>query len=631
MRRLVFPVMLASGLVMMGAVPASAEPAPAATSGKAAAGKKVCKVTDPLLNELSGIVATDDGYVVINDGSDAQRQKVFFLDDGCDIIKRVPFSGNGPRDTEDMVLSPDGKTLWIADTGDNGVRKRPPEHRETVSVWTMPVDGSKEPKIHRLTYPAGDYHDAEALLLDGDGKPIIVTKEVTGPAMLYTPAAALKTNNSEGVPLKKVGQLELPRTDTQGTAFARLAQGVVTGAAIAPGGDKIVIRTYLDAFEWDVTNGNILAALKNKPRGTGLPGEPFGEAITYSADGKTFATVSDFGDIDDEESVNNILRYTPATQVVEANTDAAKKSAASSGGPSWLSDLSLSDLTYLVGGIGILGALLVGAGILGIIRARKKPLPEPAAKSTDPTGGPKPGDAETELLSVGGPAQRSGVYGAGSAPGVYGGAKPPAKGSGVYGGAAGRPGAAAPGGRPGAAPPVPVRPGGAPQGRPGVAQPGRPGVAQPGRPGGGQGGRPAGGPQGRPGAGQVQPGGGQQGRPGGGQPARPAGGQPARPAGGQGRPAGGPQGRPGAGQPQPGGGQPARPAGGQPGGPSGGQQGRPAGGQPGRGAAPGRPAQGGQPGARPGGGVYGAPPPPPPPGGGGRQAGSSGPTGFFGA
>ncbi|MFI7600616.1 hypothetical protein [Actinoplanes sp. NPDC049681] len=638
MRRLVFPVMLASGLVMMGAVPASAEPAPAATSGKAAAGKKVCKVTDPLLNELSGIVATDNGYVVINDGSDAQRQKIFYLDENCDITKRVSFSGNGPRDTEDMVLSPDGKTLWIADTGDNGVRKRPPEHRETVSVWTMPVDGSKEPKIHRLAYPSGDYHDAEALLLDAEGKPIIVTKEVTGPAMLYTPAAPLKTNNTEGVPLKKVGQLELPRTDTQGTAFARLAQGVVTGAAIAPGGDKIVIRTYLDAFEWDVTNGNVLAALKNKPRGTGLPDEPFGEAITYSPDGKTFATVSDFGDVNDEGAANYILRYTPATQVVEANTDAAKKSSTSSG-PSWYSDLSLSDITYLVGGIGVLGALLVGAGIFGIVRARKKPQPEASAKSADPAGGPKPTDAETELLSVGGPAPRSGVYGAGSAPGVYGGAKPPAKGSGVYGGAAGRP-AAAPGGRPGTTPPVrpgntppvrpgsapPVRPGSGPQGRPGAVQPGRPGVAEPGRPGGGQGGRPAGGPQGRPVSGQPQPGGGQQGRPGG-QPGRAGGaapvpgGQPPRPAGQPARPAGGQPARP-AGQPaRPAGGQPARPAG-QPARPAGGQPGRPSGGQ------PGRPAQGGQPGARPGGGVYGAPPPPP---GEGRQAGSSRPSGFFGA
>ncbi|BCJ54858.1 hypothetical protein Asp14428_63330 [Actinoplanes sp. NBRC 14428] len=293
-------------------MPASAEPAPVATQAKAVAGKKVCKVTDPLLNELSGIVATDDGYVVINDSSEGSRRRVFYLDGGCDITKKVEFSGNGPRDTEDLILSPDGKTLWIADTGDNGVRQKPPDHRDTISVWTMPVDGSKQPKIHRLKYPSGDYHDAEALLLDGSGKPIIVTKEITGTALLYTPAGPLKTNNTEGVPLKRVGQVQLPRTDTEGSALARLAQGVVTGGAVAPGGTKVVLRTYLDAFEWDVANGDVVAALKNKPRVTGLPNEPgYGEAITYSADGKTFATVSDFGDVDDEDTANHIRRYTP--------------------------------------------------------------------------------------------------------------------------------------------------------------------------------------------------------------------------------------------------------------------------------------------------------------------------------
>ena len=133
MRRLVFPVILASGLVMLGAVPASAEPAPAATSAKAAAGKKVCKITSSSLPELSGIVATKDGYAVINDSTDVESQKrVFLLDDECEITKRVEYTGKGPFDTEDMVLSPDGETLWIADTGDNKVRDDSGDTRATM-------------------------------------------------------------------------------------------------------------------------------------------------------------------------------------------------------------------------------------------------------------------------------------------------------------------------------------------------------------------------------------------------------------------------------------------------------------------------------------------------------------------
>jgi hypothetical protein len=625
MRRLVFPAILATGLVMAGAVPASAEPAPTETSVKAAAGKKVCKITDPLLPELSGIVATENGFAVVNDGADdASRRKIFFLDDECDIKKKVDYPSR-PLDTEDLVLSPDGDTLWIADTGDNSARDGNGETRPTIGLWSMPSDGSKEPKIHRLKYPNGDKHDAEALLFNGDGTPIIVTKEVTGKTQLYTPTAPLKTNNDEGVPLKKAGEIELPSSDTPGIPIARLAQTTVTGGAVAPGGGRVTLRTYLDAYEWDVADGDVLGALKNKPRKTGLPNEPFGEAITYSTDGKLFYTVSDMGTGADPESANYILRYTPATKIVEAKTDEA---AATDDSASWFSELSLTDITYLIGGVGVLGALLVGAGVIGIMQARKKRRLEPSAKNPDPAG-PDPLDAKTELLSVGGPAQRPGVYGgnrppagAASGPGVYGGKPaPPAKGTGVYGGnrppADGQPGAR-PGGRPAAPPAGPGgRPGqgGQPGGRPG--QGGQP-AGRPGQTGGRPGAAPAGpaarpgaapaGPAARPGAAPAGPGG----RPGaapagpGGRPGQP-GGRPAQ--GGQpgGRPGGQPAVRPG----QP----PARPAQGQPGGrPGGGQPGgaQPGGGQPGGGQpGGGRPGQGG--GRPPGNGVYGAPPPPPPP------------------
>ena len=208
MRRLVVSVLMGFGLVVIGSGAASAEPVPGASAAQAVAGKKICKVTDDRLDELSGIVATDDGFVVINDSSPQDSHKrIFFLNNKCKVVDDVAFSGAGPRDTEDLILSPDGRTLWIADTGDN--RKE----RGTISLWSMPADGSKKPKIHRLSYP-DDKHDAEALLLNGDGTPIVVTKEVGKPAALYTPTAALKTDNTEGVPLKKVGDVTVPPSET---------------------------------------------------------------------------------------------------------------------------------------------------------------------------------------------------------------------------------------------------------------------------------------------------------------------------------------------------------------------------------------------------------------------------------
>jgi hypothetical protein len=555
MRRLVFSILVASGLVLVGAGSASADPARVAGVAKAVPGKKVCKIADPKLDELSGLVATKTGFITVNDSADEPSHKrVFYLNTACKIVKQIKYSGDGPRDTEDMALSPDGRTLWVGDIGDND------KTRTTIGLWKMPADGSKSPVLYRVRYPDGDGpFDAESLMINGDGNPIVVTKE-TNKVSLFVPTGALKPGQTDGVTMKRAADLKLPSSSTE-NPFGLVGRLVATGAAVAPDRSKLVIRTYADAFEWPVSNDDLVAAVKGTPTATPLPNEPQGESITYSADGKFLYTVSDMqGNTGSAE--NDILRYTPAAQVTTAKSPGTAGGSGSAKKPSFFSSLSLDDITYLVGGVGVLGAILAGFGIFGIVRARRRPPQDPADVGDDYPNGPKPLDAETELLAVGG--QRPGTYGA-QQPGVYGGrpAAPPARGTGVYGG--GRPGA---GGQPGA------RPGG-PGGRPG------------------QGGQPGGRP--------VP--GGQPGRPAqGGQPGRPAqGGQPGRPAQG---------------------GQPGRPAqGGQPGRPAqGGQPGRPAqGGQP-----AGRPAGGGgQPSGRPArGGVYGVPPSGPPPGRGG-QAGPS--------
>ena len=90
----------------------------------------------------------------------------------------------------------------------------------------------------------------------------------------------------------KVGEITLPKTQTENplNTFGRIA---ITGAARSPDGSRVVLRTYADAFEWDVTGGDIVGALTTgKPRVTALA-DPFGEAISYTPDGKSFLTVSD--------------------------------------------------------------------------------------------------------------------------------------------------------------------------------------------------------------------------------------------------------------------------------------------------------------------------------------------------
>ncbi|MEU4781766.1 hypothetical protein, partial [Micromonospora sp. NPDC023633] len=422
MRRAVSSVTVALGLlgatVACTGVALAAAPASAASTLAAAPGKKRCTVTDERLRELSGLVATRNGYIVINDGTEVEsRKQVFFLDNKCEITKEpVGYSGQGPFDTEDLALSPDGKTLWIADTGDNVTSSK---RRERVALWSMPVSGSKRPVLHRLSYPEGKPHDAEALLIGDDGNPLIITKVMSGKAQIFTPAEKMKSGDTPAVPMKKVGEISLPETDTDNRLGAP-GRVAITGAARSPDGSRVVVRTYADAFEYDVTNGNVVAALTGgTPRVTALT-DPFGEAISYSPDGKTFLTVSDGGQLDEDAPVD-ILGYTPSTEgakPVAGGGDAPKKA-----GQSWLDGLSLSDITYLIAAVGVIGALMVAAGVFGILRARRKPAPprgDDGPDRDDVLADDRPGPADDGFLPPG-DRGRGGVYGGAPAGGVYGG------------------------------------------------------------------------------------------------------------------------------------------------------------------------------------------------------------------
>ncbi|MEU1590058.1 hypothetical protein [Micromonospora sp. NPDC005710] len=510
MRRVVSSVTVALGLlgatVALAGV-AVAAPAPGASGPPAAnPGKKRCTITDERLRELSGLVATRTGFIVINDGTeDPARKRVFFLDSKCKISKEpIQYSGQGPFDTEDLALSKDGGTLWIADTGDNPDSK---ERRSRVALWSMPVSGAKKPTLHRLAYPEAKPHDAEALLIGDDGKPLIITKVTSGKAEIYTPSAALKSGDTDPVPMRKAGELTLPKTQTENTlnTFGRIA---ITGASRAPDGSRVVLRTYADAFEFDVTGGDIVGALTSgKPRVTPLA-DPFGEAISYAPDGKSFLTVSDAGRFAEDEPLD-ILSYTPSSST--AAPLAAEEGGKPAASKSWTDGLSLDDITYLVGAVGLIGLLLVAAGIFGIVRARRRP--PTASDTSDPDDepfGPRAGRA-VDGFPADDDRRGGGVYGGGAPAGgaVYGagggrGGPAPAGGA-VYGGG-GQP-APAGGGR-GAPRPdgggAPVYGGGRPPaggaGRP-PASGGRP-PASGGRPPAGGGGRAGGGVYGADGGGQ---------------------------------------------------------------------------------------------------------------------------------
>lgn len=372
-----------------------------------AEGQKRCTVTDDRLRELSGLVATESGYIVINDSTEVESHKrVFFLDADCEVTgDPVRYSVGGPLDTEDLALSPDGKTLWVADTGDNVTSSN---RRERVAVWSMPVSGDEKLTLHRLAYPDNEPRDAEALVIDDDGVPVIITKVASGKAEIFTVDGELPSGDTAPGKMKKLGEVELPTTETE-NALGGLGRTAITGAARSPDGARVVLRTYADAFEYDVADGDLVTALTTtEPRVTPLA-DPFGEAITYTPDGKTFLTVSDGAQLDDGEPID-ILSYAPtakAEPAPEANADGSEESTAS-----WFGSLDLQEKVYLaVAAVGLIGVGLVAAGLTGVVRARRRPA---------------------ATTGAGGKADDSGSRDATDRPrgAVYGGA-PPAGGHGV--------------------------------------------------------------------------------------------------------------------------------------------------------------------------------------------------------
>lgn len=353
--------------------PAAVTPNPIAPSSSASpnpnlgpslAGVAMCTISDPQITAISGLVATTSGYVVINDAStDRSRQRIFFLDRQCGLVRSVGYPGNA-FDAEDLAVTEDG-TLWIADVGDNttlvgGSGNR----RSSIALWSL-APGSNTPVIHRLAYPDGRARDAEALLIDGQGMPVIVTKDPAGE--VYTINEPLPANNANPAPLTRAGTFKPQATGTA-NPYGILGTGVVTGAAMSPDGKRAVVRTMSDAYEYDITDGDVAAAITSgTPRITPLPNEPQGESIAYTTDGSEYLTVSD------QPKPSAILRYTPYQPPAPPSASPAPAAAAPrpASHRSFLDSLSLRDITNIVTGIGLLGLLMVVVGVAAVIRSRR--------------------------------------------------------------------------------------------------------------------------------------------------------------------------------------------------------------------------------------------------------------------
>jgi hypothetical protein len=235
----------------------------------------LCTIRDPRISESSGLAASADRLWTINDGGSSLR--VYELDRSCRVLRTID-DDIDPYDVEDLARAADG-TLWLADIGDNRL------DRKTVALERLRPDGTAT--LFRLTYPDGP-HDAEAVLLTPDGRLYIATKEPLA-SNIYTYDGSLSA--SRATPLRRVASIGLMPTGTSGGPVGTAGQVLVTGGAVAPDGRSVVLRTYTDAYVFDAPDGDVEKALRDGDRRRiPLPPTAQGEAVTFSADGRSLLT-----------------------------------------------------------------------------------------------------------------------------------------------------------------------------------------------------------------------------------------------------------------------------------------------------------------------------------------------------
>jgi hypothetical protein len=314
------------------------------------------RLTDARLVEVSGIAAgiASPGVVYVqNDGGDSARFFALDARSGA-VLAQYDVAGARNVDWEDIAVAPDANgtpSVWLADIGDNDATRQQiqiyrvdePHVNTARHDVTVPMG---PPQVWQLRYPDGA-HDAESLAVSPTGMPYVFTKSYLGTTTVY--AAPARPSGVQT--LRPIGTLQLG------------LGGAATGADLSRDGTRLVVRTYVAAYFWTVSHGDVAAALRTAPNRVALPRQPQGEGICFAG-----ARV-----LIDSEGVGSAVYAVPVPPIAAPTktpgatsapapprslTATASSATGGSSGRSWL-----------LGG----GAALVALGlVVGVLRRRRR-------------------------------------------------------------------------------------------------------------------------------------------------------------------------------------------------------------------------------------------------------------------
>ncbi len=302
---------LVGGATWAGTRKPAQPPAAHSSASRYQAPVELPHLQDGTINESSGLAAARRNAGLVwthNDSGD--KPYVYAVDRQGNTAGVFAVRGATARDWEDMAWGPGPKTargnyLYLGDIGDNNsvrndcVVYRIPEPKVPNAGGTTQNSSAKQNPLPSegatvrlpFAYPDGP-HNAEALLVHPQtGATYIVTKEPSGVAGVYKFPLAKPGRAAAKVTLQRVGTITISGEEARNPLFPNL----VTGGDIAPDGRRVVLCTYVAAYEFSLPAGakNFDAIWKTKPATIALPPLPQTEAICYAPDGKSFLVSSE--------------------------------------------------------------------------------------------------------------------------------------------------------------------------------------------------------------------------------------------------------------------------------------------------------------------------------------------------
>ncbi|MGH8826913.1 MAG: hypothetical protein ACRDVZ_04765, partial [Jiangellaceae bacterium] len=231
-------------------------------------------------------------YYVVSD-EPGTSEVVAVQEDGA-LVARVEVEGMLTENAEALAVGPCGdrephSCIFVGDVGDH-------VGREDVVVYRISEPGLSTPTVNapatelRFTYPDAPT-DAEALLVDESGRPLIISKAHFDRDVGVSAATRIYRGDTGGGVLELVGEFELPAP--RSGVFAALVGNVVTDASSTSG--RVLLRTYDAVIEYVAPEpGSDLAGFPAwRHDEVPAPAQLQSETVTFRSDRCGYLTTSE--------------------------------------------------------------------------------------------------------------------------------------------------------------------------------------------------------------------------------------------------------------------------------------------------------------------------------------------------